>query len=153
MFTQVLQNNLQDENIYLSPILVQVNANSLDSFRKAISVNNWQPKHNPYKSDVFSLGMCMLHAALNDPCDDCYNYQEGRIKEDVLREKQSRLREKGYSDAFSRIIATMLSKNEDSRPDFVALCRLLEDQSYSEGSILRHQQIVHSEPDLYYRQV
>ena len=33
-----------------------------------------EPKINPYISDVYTLGMCFLHAALLESLDGCYNY-------------------------------------------------------------------------------
>lgn len=32
------------------------------------------PLFNPYKSDVYSLGMVMLHASTLISCEDCYDY-------------------------------------------------------------------------------
>ena len=46
---------------YLAPTLV-----------KAVFNSDYQPTHDPYKSDVFSLGMTLLSTALLQPCDVCF---------------------------------------------------------------------------------
>lgn len=39
---------------------------------EAVYQQNSHPRHNIYKSDVFSLGMSILQASLLDFCRDCY---------------------------------------------------------------------------------
>lgn len=58
---------------YLSPILVE-----------AVAQQNYNPNHNPYKSDVFSLGMVMLSTALLQPLDHCLKYSSGEVYDDQI---------------------------------------------------------------------
>lgn len=50
----------------------------------ALSKSDPYPKHNVQKSDLFTLGMCMLHLCLLDDNNDCYDYSIGKFNEDVL---------------------------------------------------------------------
>ena len=38
-----------------------------------------QPIHNPFKSDVYSLGMVMLHATTLTSCEECYDVHRFRV--------------------------------------------------------------------------
>lgn len=79
---------------------------------KAIQANNWQPKHNTFKSDVFTLGMTFLHFANNETNSDCYIYEEGILLEDKLALKIKKLKSK-YSTTLCDIIQLMLTIREE----------------------------------------
>ncbi|KAM3146948.1 hypothetical protein pb186bvf_001102 [Paramecium bursaria] len=113
-FMKIIQNPYNHEYLYLSPVLV-----------KAIIQNNWQPKHNSFKSDVFTLGMSFLHFALGEPSSDCYLYEQGKFFEDKLESKVRKLKVK-YSPQLTDIISQMLITNEDLRPDFIRLSSFLK---------------------------
>ena len=38
-----------------------------------------------FKSDIFSLGMCLLHCCLLETCEDCYDYDNCEIIPQILR--------------------------------------------------------------------
>ena len=52
-----------------------------------------QPEVDVFKADVWSLALCVLQAALLDPCDDCYDYEQSIINYEVLQERIDRLSE------------------------------------------------------------
>ena len=68
-------------NIYPSPLVM-----------KALGLKERQPAHNNFKSDVFTLGMIILHVALWTPNDECYDWINFRINDFCVQDKVSRLR-------------------------------------------------------------
>jgi len=76
-------------------------------------------KHNPYKSDVFSFGLCSLFAATL--CfESLYDVRElkSNVSLRVVVEKYLRFR---YSQDIISIITKMLDVNESTRMDFIEL--------------------------------
>jgi serine/threonine protein kinase len=101
---------LRGTELYMSPILF----NALRSRKPMKYV-----KHNTYKSDVFSFGLCLLFAG--SLCFDIlYDIRElkNNISIFVVVEKYLRFK---YSDSVVNIISKMLDLNEHSRCDFVQL--------------------------------
>jgi serine/threonine protein kinase len=98
-----------DVKCYLSPHLV-----------KELQKQNLKPKHNPYKSDVFSLGMVLLHAASLQSCDRFYKWDSFTIDQKEIEQRISSLKLK-YSESLQNLLRDMLNFNEDARPDFVEL--------------------------------
>ena len=82
-------------------------------------------KHNPYKSDVFSLGLCTLFAATL--CfESLYDIRElkSNVSIKIIIEKYLKKR---YSYKFINIICNMLDIYETSRDDFIELKKRIED--------------------------
>ena len=78
-----------------------------------------QVQHNTYKSDVFSLGMCILYAAtLSDDC--LYDIRELTDMNMIKNILESYLY-KRYSIGFIRLLLCLLEINEKKRPDFIQL--------------------------------
>ena len=76
-FSTILINKSKNfKSLYLAPALL-----------KALENENWQPIHDPYKSDVFTLGMIILHASLMENLDSCYKYEDFKLKKEVLQNK------------------------------------------------------------------
>ena len=104
----VVVQRIRGSELYMSPILFY-----------GLRANMIQVKHNTYKSDVFSLGMCLLHAATMDfKCTD-------EIREITNMEKISEILNKylgeRYSNKFISLIYLMLQVEENTRPDFIEL--------------------------------
>ena len=81
-------------------------------------------KHNPYKSDVFSLGLCILFASTL--CfESLYDVRElkNNISIKIIIEKYLKKR---YSYKIIDIISSMLDINEATRDDFVELKKRIE---------------------------
>ncbi|CAK68131.1 unnamed protein product (macronuclear) [Paramecium tetraurelia] len=118
-YVQILQNPNCMESIYLSPTLVNT-----------IRSNNWWPKHNQYKSDLFTLGMLFLHLSLNQVNSDCYNYTQGKFLEDQLTIKLQKLRTR-FGQQFCNFISMMLIIQEDQRPDLIQMEQIINQQGNS----------------------
>jgi len=99
---------IRGSELYMSPILFY-----------GLRANLIQVKHNTYKSDVFSLGMCLLYAANmhyngTDEIREMTDMDEIRIiLEKYLSER--------YSNKFIELIHSMLQTDEQFRPDFEQL--------------------------------
>ena len=75
--------------------------------------------HNTFKSDVFSLGMCIFFAStltFNSLCDIRELNEMKLIKEQLIKYLSVR-----YSNKLINILYEMLQVNEDNRPDFISL--------------------------------
>lgn len=88
---------------------------------------NLRPKHNVFKSDVFSLGLCVIHAGLLESCDNIYNYNKFFINEMALEEKIEKLKIL-YPLEFVHVVQQMIQLDEKNRPDFASLEKLCQDQ-------------------------
>ena len=99
---------VRGSELYMSPILFH-----------GLHLNLLQVKHNTYKSDVFSLGMCFFYASSLtyigvDSIRELTNMQ--RIKEILFKHLGKR-----YSPKYIMLILLMLEVNEEKRPDFIQL--------------------------------
>jgi NIMA (never in mitosis gene a)-related kinase len=104
----VVVQRIRGSELFMSPILFY-----------GLRANLIQVKHNTYKSDVFSLGMCLLYAATMhfDGTDEIRELIDmNKIK--IILEKFLKER---YSDKFINLLLKMLETNEDLRPDFEQL--------------------------------
>ncbi|CAD8064056.1 unnamed protein product [Paramecium sonneborni] len=105
----LIQNDSKQINLnYISPKLMQ----SLN--------DDMQPQHNPYKSDVYSLGMIMLHISSSHNCEDCYDMQKMKVNHQQVQRRLQNL-EQMFSSQYIQVLRTMLLLNEDQRPDFLEL--------------------------------
>ena len=100
---------LRGTELYMSPIL----------FYALRSRKMRYVKHNPYKSDVYSLGLCALLATTLG-FKSIYDVRELKSNISVYVVVENYLRYK-YSDNVVNIIAKMLDINESTRCDFVQL--------------------------------
>ena len=104
----VIQQSIRGTELYMSPILFK----ALNSRQKMVV-------HNTYKSDVFSLGMCILLAATLT-YQSLYDIRELDNMENVKNILVKYLIAK-YSYNFVGTLLKMLEINEDLRPDFIQL--------------------------------
>ena len=105
-------NTVRGTDYYMSPQL-------LDGFNKNLDYI----KNNPHKSDVFSLGCCMIIAAsLNyDVIDHIRNEKKQEEIDDIIKTYL----EDHYSDKFINIVTKMIIYNEYKRINFIELEKLL----------------------------
>ena len=104
----VIQQSIRGTELYMSPILF-----------KALNARQKKVVHNTYKSDVFSLGMCILLAATLT-FQSLYDIRELDKMENVKNVLVKYLIAK-YSYNFVGTLLKMLEVNEDLRPDFIEL--------------------------------
>ena len=104
----VIQQSIRGTELYMSPILF-----------KALNIRQKMVVHNTYKSDVFSLGMCILLAATLT-YQSLYDIRELDNMENVKNILVKYLIAK-YSYNFVGTLLKMLEVNEELRPDFVQL--------------------------------
>ena len=99
---------VRGSELYMSPILF-----------KGLREKAYQVRHNTYKSDVFSLGMCFLFAACLsfDGCVEIREVMDMKQKEFILNKHLGRR----YSQKIIRILQLMLQTEEINRPDFILL--------------------------------
>ena len=111
-----IRQTIRGTELYMSPIL-------FDSL-KTKKRNGKYILHNSYKSDVFSLGFCILLAATLK-VDSLYVIRE--IKDmNLLQKEVYNFLKKRYSDKLINIIIAMLEIEEKNRVDFIELEKIVE---------------------------
>ena len=111
-----IRQTIRGTELYMSPIL-------FDSL-KTKKRNGKYILHNSYKSDVFSLGFCILLAATLK-VDSLYVIRE--IKDmNILQKEVYNFLKNRYSDKLINIIIAMLEIEEKNRVDFIELEKIVE---------------------------
>ena len=101
-------NTLRGTELYMSPILLE-----------GLKLNKDDVKHDPFKSDVFSLGFCLIYAAgLNYQL--LYDLREFNNDKSIANRLKKQLK-KLYSEKFIDLICQMVKLDEKERLDFVGL--------------------------------
>jgi len=80
-----------------------------------------KPRYNPYKSDVYSLALTCIHFIQLFPAMDLTRL------ENLPETTKRRVEELQVSPVLKEILMSMLSCDEDMRPDFNALKQILDD--------------------------
>ena len=104
----VVVQRVRGSELYMSPILFY-----------GLRAKKYQVRHNTYKSDVFSLGMCLFFAAglsFNGPVE-IREVNDMRKKAEILNRHLS----VRYSSKLIKILHLMLQTEEKNRPDFILL--------------------------------
>ena len=104
----IVVQRIRGSELYMSPILFQ-----------GLHAHLTQVKHNTYKSDVFSLGMCFFYAA-SLTYSGVDSIRE-LIDMNKIKEILFKFLSKRYSEKFILLILTMLEVKEEKRPDFIEL--------------------------------
>ena len=104
----VIVSRVRGTELYMSPILFN-----------GLRMKLMQISHNTFKSDVFSLGMCLFFAATLT-LNSIYNIRELNdmklIRNQLIKELSGR-----YSYQLINILYEMLQIDENIRPDFITL--------------------------------
>jgi serine/threonine protein kinase len=81
-------------------------------------------KHNLFKSDVYSLGLCILYAAVtcNKPLYEIRKYVDMNATKKYL----DKLLKQKYSPKFLSLLYSMLEIHEKNRPDFIELEKIMK---------------------------
>ena len=82
-------------------------------------MNSFQVKHNTYKSDVFSLGMCLFYAAslTYSGVDSIRELTDMILIKNIIFQYLS----KRYSEKLIDFICSMLEIDENKRNNFIQL--------------------------------
>ena len=106
-------NTLRGTELYMSPLLYSGLKDKVDDV-----------KHDPYKSDVFSLGYCLIYAAAMNfnIIYDIRNLENKFMIKRVLKKYFN----KRYSDKFIELVLNMITFDETQRLDFIELKEILE---------------------------
>lgn len=113
---QVQLNNFKSQkSLYMSPLVF-----------RSLCCKQRKIKHNPFKSDVFSLGMVLLEAGLLDSVQNVYNRESADINENALVDNVERFFQR-YSTSFilQEMLLIMLEFAEDLRQEPIKLLRTL----------------------------
>jgi serine/threonine protein kinase len=109
---EISQYSLKGTELYMSPLLFN-----------GLRTGQIDIKHNTYKSDVYSLGLCLLYAASTR---DKTLFEIRRIIEMPKVRKYVELHLKNkFSDKLINIIISMLEIYEQNRPDFIELEKII----------------------------
>ena len=106
---------LRGTELYMSPLLYN-----------GFHGNKEDVKHNPFKSDMFSLGYCFIYAAsLN--LDIIFKIRDIN---NIFSLKRILMNEFGrrYNEKFIELILKMVDYNEDKRIDFIELDKILREE-------------------------
>ena len=106
-------NTLRGTELYMSPLLFN-----------GLKTNQLDIKHNLFKSDVYSLGLCLIFAATLS-VNSIYEIRKLIDMKSVRSYIQRILKEK-YSMNFINLVSDMLELNERFRPDFIELKQRLK---------------------------
>ena len=88
-----------------------------------LRTNQIDIKHNLFKSDVYSLGLCVLYAAT---LNINYLYQIRKfIDMNTVKIFLFDLLQNKYSKKFIDLLSLMLEINENNRPDFLEMERIM----------------------------
>ena len=101
-------NTLRGTELYMSPLLFN-----------GLRTNQIDIKHNLFKSDVYSLGLCILYAATLN-IDFIYEIRK-YVDFDEVKKFIFDILNENYSQNFIQVVQKMLEINEKFRPDFIEL--------------------------------
>jgi len=107
-------NTLRGTELYMSPVLYNALKHEQDDV-----------KHNAYKSDVFSLGYCLLYAAALN-FNIIYEVRDVNNMDKIEKIMMRHLKNK-YTNKLINVLILMLEVDENKRMDFVELYEYLKE--------------------------
>ena len=125
-------NTLRGTELYMSPALYSGLKNEKDD------VN-----HDPYKSDVFSLGFCFLYAAVLD-LELLYQMRDINNSKKINDVLQQHL-ERKYSQTFINVLSHMMEIEESERFDFLQLINFINENYDKEGNLMNEEKTKNNE--------
>jgi len=105
---------IRGTEFYMSPILYE------GSLKAKFDI-----QHNPFKSDVFSLGYCFVLATALDP--EIINEIRKITEKEEIERLFNKYFPKGYSDKYIDLLIKMITIDENKRVDFIGLDKILQD--------------------------
>ena len=115
-----MKQTLRGTELYMSPVL----------FLALRSHNPYNVvKYNSFKSDVFSLGMCLfLASSLN--YEGLYEIREIIKNPNMTKLVVNKYLSKRYSQKYINLLVSMLQVNENDRPDFIELEKIIKNLKF-----------------------
>ena len=113
-------NTLRGTELYMSPALYN-----------GLKINKDDIEHDPFKSDLFSLGFCFIFAATMD-FNLLYSFRNINDDKEMKRKLNEILKDK-YSDKFIYILSKMIELDEKNRFDFNELNNEIDRVNINEG--------------------
>ena len=105
---------IRGTEFYMSPILYEGNLKS-----------KYDIQHNPFKSDVFSLGYCFICASALDP--EVINEIRQCKDQNKIKTIIKKYFPKEYSDKYINLLLKMITLDENERVDFIGLDKILKE--------------------------
>ena len=104
---------IRGTEFYMSPILYEGNLKS-----------EYVIQHNPFKSDVFSLGYCFILATALDPqvIKEIRQVKERFKIEQILK----KFFQNRYTNKYIQLLLRMITIDENQRVDFIELNKILQ---------------------------
>ena len=81
--------------------------------------NKYKENYNPYKSDIFSLGLTLLQLCSIDDFDRDYDSEKRKKAFYFLTSKTRRFIRSFYGDDIEELIWKCLEFNVETRPDYL----------------------------------
>ena len=106
-------NTLRGTELYMSPALYN-----------GLKINKDDVVHDPFKSDLFSLGFCLVYAATMN-FNLLYELRNLNDDEKIKKKIKGQLKD-NYSEKFIEIISKMVELDENNRFDFKELSNEVE---------------------------
>jgi serine/threonine protein kinase len=88
---------------------------------KAFENKAVHPNHDPIKSDIYSLGITVLCAALNKPIEAFYNFSVPSINHDNIKAGLQKMADLHFSPQVISTVKQMLDDNEEKRTSIESL--------------------------------
>ena len=105
---------IRGTEFYMSPILYEGNLKS-----------KYDIQHNPFKSDVFSLGYCFICASALDP--EVINEIRQVKDQNKIKQILKKYFHNEYSDKYINLLLKMITLEENQRVDFIGLEKILQE--------------------------
>ena len=115
-------NTLRGTELFMSPVLYS-----------GLKHEKNDVNHDPYKSDIFSLGFCFLYAATLN-FDLLYKVRDIYNSNMMNKTLEENLKNK-YSNTFIEILSKMLDTDESERFNFEELVEFVENKYDKEGNL------------------
>mmetsp|Transcript_37162 Transcript_37162/g.43390 ORF Transcript_37162/g.43390 Transcript_37162/m.43390 type:complete len:439 (+) Transcript_37162:49-1365(+) len=109
--------NIQHPNAIVQTVMGSAQCLLSPELLQAAAKKDIHPKVDVNKSDVYSLGLCLLAAATLEKSEDLYDYDSLKFDNNLLKERIELLRER-YSGFTADFITSMLEEDPNARPSF-----------------------------------
>lgn len=107
--------NVQHPNAIVQTVMGSAQCLLSPELLQAAAKKEMHPKVDLHKSDVYSLGLCLLAAATLEKSEDLFDYDDLKLNRELLKERIDLLRDR-YSEFTAGLITSMLEEDPAARP-------------------------------------